>query len=55
MMKRRDFIKCGFGGVGLAVGSGLVSSADNSPFSPGKSVYGHLRWVKMIPRLKLAI
>ncbi len=54
-MNRRDFIKCGFGGAGLAVGSGLASSADNSPSSPGKSVYGHPWWVKMIPRAKLAV
>ncbi|GAG52283.1 unnamed protein product, partial [marine sediment metagenome] len=54
-MKRRDFIKCGFGGAGLAVGSGLASGANNSPSSPGKSVYGHPWWVKMIPRPKLAV
>jgi hypothetical protein len=55
MMKRRDFFKFGFGGAGLAVGSGLASSADNSPSSPGRSVYGHPRWVKMIPRPKSAV
>jgi len=54
-MNRRDFFKFGFGGAGLAVGSGLASSADNSPSSPGRSVYGHPRWVKMIPRPKLAV
>jgi epoxyqueuosine reductase len=55
MMKRRDFFKFGIGGAGLAVGSGLASGADNSPSSPGKSVYGHPWWAKMIPRPKLAV
>jgi len=54
-MRRRDFFKFGFGGAGLAVGSGLASSVDNSPSSPGRSVYGHPSWVKMIPRPKLAV
>jgi reductive dehalogenase len=55
MMKRRDFFKFGIGGAGLAVGSGLASSADNSPSSPGKSAFDHPWWAKMIPKPKLAV
>jgi len=54
-MHRRDFFKYGFGGAGLAVGTGLASSFDKPVPSSTRMSQAHPWWVKDLEKPKLSI
>ena len=54
-MNRRDFVKVGLGGAGLAAGGGFVSSNEQKPSSTFSKKFGHPWWVKEIDKPKLAV
>jgi hypothetical protein len=55
MMNRRDFVKFGLGGAGLAAGGGFVSRNEQKPSSTFSKKFGHPWWVKEIDKPKLAV
>ena len=54
-MNRRDFVKFGLGGAGLAAGGGFVSRNEQKPSSTFSKKFGHPWWVKEIDKPKLTV
>jgi len=54
-MNRRDFVKYGLGGGGLAAGSGFVLRNEQKPLSTFSKKFGHPWWVKEIDKPKLTV
>ena len=54
-MHRRDFVKFGLGGAGLAAGGGFVLRNEQKPSSTFSKKFGHPWWVKEIDKPKLAV
>jgi len=54
-MNRRDFVKFGLGGGGLAAGGGFVLRNEQKPSATFSKKFGHPWWVKEIDKPKLAV
>ena len=54
-MNRRDFVKFGLGGGGLAAGGGFVLRNEQKPSSTFSKKFDHPWWVKEIDTPKLAV